>query len=187
MERLRLGTGWDIVIEGDRRDALSGETGGHRFQRVPPTERRGRVHTSSVTVSVTTDEARDGPWRLRSPEHFAIEWRSGTGKGGQHRNKTQSCCRIIHVPTGISEYREGRNRVDNERDARRAVQQRLDAMAAESDGAAASAERRGQAGSGQRGDKVRTIRFRDDVATDHRTGKMIRASDYMAGRMDRLW
>lgn len=51
----------------------------------------------------------------------------------------------------------------------------------------AAAERREQAGSGQRGDKVRTIRFQDDVATDHRTGKKIRAGDYMSGKMDRLW
>ncbi len=91
------------------------------------------------------------------------------------------------MPTGISEYREGRNRVDNERNARQALLERLDGMSSDMDASAASAERRGQTGSGQRGDKVRTIRFQDDVATDHRTGARMRASDYMAGRMDRLW
>jgi len=94
---------------------------------------------------------------------------------------------MIHVPTGISEYREGRNRVDNQRNARQALLDRLDLMASTHFEDAASAERLSQSGSGMRGDKVRTIRFQDDVAVDHRSGKRIRASEYMNGKMDGLW
>lgn len=94
---------------------------------------------------------------------------------------------MTHLPTGITEKQEGRNRIDNERNARRALIDRLEAMAKGETDLAASRDRKEQTGSGMRGDKVRTIRFQDDVATDHRTGKRIRASEYMSGGMIRLW
>ena len=186
-ERRRIGTGWDVVVEGYQKKLLGRESGGHRFQRIPPTEKRGRVQTSSVTVSVTTDERRPGPWDLRDEKHFVVEWRSGTGPGGQHKNKTQSNCRMTHLPTGISEYHAGRNRVDNQREASKALLARLDQMKLADYETSSSLDRRSQTGSGMRGDKIRTIRFQDDTAVDHSTGKRMKASRYMKGFMDELW
>lgn len=132
-------------------------------------------------------QKRAGPWDDRSDSAYAVEWYSGSGAGGQHRNKHQNCCRLRHLPTGLVESQQGRNRIDNERNARQSLCARLDAMAAESAMAAAGSDRRSQVGSGQRGDKARTIRFQADEAIDHASGKRIRAADYMRGHMDRLW
>lgn len=155
---------------------------------MPPTERRGRVHTSTVTVAVLERGVSvDGPWTDRSEAAFQVEWYSGQGAGGQHRNKHQNCCRLRHLPTGLVESQQGRNRIDNQRNARRALDERLDAMAGGAAYEARSADRKSQVGSGQRGDKARTIRFQADEAVDHETGRRMRASDYMAGFMDGLW
>lgn len=128
-----------------------------------------------------------GPWDERDDDDFRIEWFSGSGAGGQHRNKTQNCCRIRHVPTGAVESRQGRNRVDNLREATAAIMSRLDAMRDDAASGASASSRRAMVGSGQRGDKVRTVRFQADEAVDHRNGRRIRATDYMRGMMDMLW
>lgn len=155
---------------------------------MPPTERRGRVHTSTVTVAIIDPAAQiNGPWNLRSPNHFRIEWFSGSGKGGQHRNKHQNSCRYIHEPTGLVEARQGRDRVSNEASARKALLDRLDAMQTEATSAAIGADRKQMVGTGMRGDKVRTVRMQADEAVDHTSGKRMRATDYMRGKMDQLW
>jgi peptide chain release factor 1 len=94
---------------------------------------------------------------------------------------------MTHLPTGITEYREGRNRVDNRRNAYQGLLDRLDQMASAHLENTMSVDRRTQAGSGMRGDKIRTIRFQDDSAIDHTTGKRMKATQYMNGKMDSLW
>jgi peptide chain release factor 1 len=96
-------------------------------------------------------------------------------------------CRVTHLPTGIVEKREGRNRIDNERDARQSISNRLDAMSRGETATVNSEMRRDQAGSGMRGDKIRTIRFQDDSAVDHSSGKRMKATDYLKGKIDQLW
>ncbi len=76
------------------------EAGGHRVQRVPLTERNGRVHSSTVTVSVLPDTVQGGPAPL-SEDDLQVEWYSGSGAGGQHRNKHQNSVQLRHLPTGI--------------------------------------------------------------------------------------
>lgn len=160
------------------------EVGGHRFQRVPPTERRGRVHTSSVIVFLEKEYSGKASF---SDKDISVSWFSGTGSGGQHRNKHQNCCRITHFSSKITVTGQGhRSRSANERDARNSLQQRLDDIRLSKEDAKSS-EMRSRAGSGQRGDKIRTVRFQDDIAKDHRTGSKTTASSYMSGRIDDLW
>lgn len=167
---------------------LDGEAGGHRVQRVPPTEKRGRVHTSTVTVSVISDNQLDSNTKYshRDPEDFRIEWFSGTGKGGQKRNKVQSCCRVHHVPSGLKRESQGRSREANRRDAFAALEELLDQKLANQQRGQLSTIKKSQIGSGQRGDKFRTYRFQDDQVIDHVTGKKASCSKVMKGRFDLL-
>lgn len=116
-----------------------------------------------------------------------VVWFSGTGKGGQHRNKHQNSCRVTHLPTGITESRQSREKEANLRDAKAAILARVQEREQSRHAAETAAGRKQQVGSGMRGDKSVTIRFQDDNATHHFTGKTCPASRYMKGEMDRLW
>lgn len=173
-----------MEVEGDVR-GLDAESGGHRFQRVPPTERRGRVHTSTVTVAVLDPETIESGL-ASNDDDFRVEWFSGSGAGGQHRNKHQNSVRLIHDATGIVVSIQGRDRVTNLTNAKKEMADRLAALTSKARFEAFS-KARSVRGSGERGDKVRTIRFQADEAVDHRNGKRIKATDYMKGRMNELW
>lgn len=166
---------------------FASETGGHRIQRIPPTEKRGRVHTSTVTVSVLSGERRSGPWDRRAENDFAYRWYSGSGAGGQHRNKHQNCLEITHLPTGVTASAQGRSREANLRDAMAALRGRLDAMRDGEGHEATNALRAAQIGCGMRGDKRRTYRFQDDTVTDHVTGKRAAARRFMRGDIEVMW
>ena len=143
------------------------------------------MHTSTVTVAVL--DPLQKVIRQRPESEFKVEWYSGTGKGGQYRNKHQNCCRLTHIPTGIVQTAQNRERVSNLRDAKDAINKRLDAMEASSMFGNQNGVRKNQLGSGMRGDKRRTYRFREDAVYDSVRGKEARASDVMAGRFDLLW
>lgn len=160
--------------------AFAQESGGHRWQRVPPNDKRGRVHTSTVTVAVL-EEPKESDLRI---EERDIEWQTcrGSGAGGQHRNVTESAVQMTHLPTGI------RVRVENERSQHQNRETALRVLRArifEAREAATTRERedsrRQQVGSGMRGDKIRTIRQQDGQVTDHRSGHQIRYKDYVRG------
>jgi peptide chain release factor 1 len=154
-------------------------------QRVPVTERRGRVHTSTVTVSVLDDEDEGGV--VVRDEDLRHRWFSGTGAGGQHRNKHQCCLELIHVPTGVSRTAQGRSREDNAREARAALEQALGQEMRTTRHGARNEMRAAQIGLGMRADKRRTYRFQDDRVVDHESGKSMKASHFMRGRIDGLW
>lgn len=146
------------------------------------------MHTSTVTVAVIDPNVKvDEKYSRRSDSDFRIEWFSGTGAGGQHRNKCQNSCRMIHIPTGLVQQAMGRERSSNLRDAKAALLEMLDEEVRKQRYGVLSSTRKEQVGSGMRGDKVRTIRFQDDTATDHNSGKRITATEYMKGHMDKLW
>lgn len=116
-----------------------------------------------------------------------VEWYSGSGAGGQFRNKHQNSCRLTHLPTGIVCTAQTRSRDNSYRLALAEMQKRVsERTMSEQHGDLAALKKR-QVGSGQRGDKIRTIRFQDDRAVDHRTDRKIRAAEYMDGHMDQLW
>lgn len=174
-----------LELEGDDLAKLEQEAGGHRIQRVPPTERSGRVHTSTVTVAVL-DEFKKQTIEITDKD-LRIEWFSGTGAGGQHRNKHQNSCRLTHIPTGTLVTAQTRSRENSYKQARDELEIRLSLSQFEQQHSEFAQTKRNQVGSGMRGDKIRTVRFQDDQATDHRTGKRIRAEDYLRGHMDKLW
>lgn len=163
---------------------LEREAGGHRIQRVPPTEKRGRVQTSSVTVAVVDDIDISKEY---TDDDFSVEWFSGTGKGGQHKNKVQCSCRVIHKETGLSETRQSRSRKNNYRDAKESLIKRLKQNQSSTVKNEIDATRKNQVGSGMRGDKIRTYRFQDDVVTDHISNKRAKVSKVMKGQFSLLY
>jgi peptide chain release factor 1 len=165
---------------------LDNEAGGHRIQRVPPTERKGRVHTSTVTVAVIDSIEGSLPSQI-NPKDLKIEWYSGTGAGGQYRNKHQNSCRITHIPTGTVAKSECRSRTNSLDEAMAEIQRRVDEMAQRQYNKDIATDRRQQVGSGMRGDKIRTYRFQDDVVQDHITGQKSSVKRVLNGNFDLLW
>jgi peptide chain release factor 1 len=178
-----------LAVSGKNVERLHNEAGGHRIQRIPPTERRGRVHTSTVTVAVLNDAQQDpsSPYLQRHEKAFKVEWFSGSGAGGQHRNRHLNCARLIHISTGLKQERQGRSREANYRDAMAALIGMLDERLRSGSKTAEDDVRRQQIGSGMRGDKRRTYRFQDDAVVDHVTGKSMQASKAMKGDIMKLW
>jgi len=168
-------------VRGEGAESFRREAGGHRWQRIPPTERRGRVHTSTVTVAVLdVTEAEASPIPARDVEFSTAR---GSGPGGQHRNKTETCVTAVHLPTGISVRIDGRSQWQNKKLALAVLAGRLSEIDRGRSSRAANDDRRRQIGSGERGDKVRTYRVRDDLVTDHRTGERWRLSAWQRGEV----
>jgi peptide chain release factor 1 len=140
-----------------------------------------------VSVIDPASISSDAKYQKVADEHFRVEWFSGTGKGGQHRNKKQNSCRMIHIPTGIVESRQGRKREDNLRQAREAILRTLQDNQHNHRRKQSQSLKKTQMGSGMRGDKIRTYRFQDDQVLDHQTGKSAKVSKVMRGRFDLLW
>jgi peptide chain release factor 1 len=140
-------------------------------------------------VAIIQEGARDqsSPYDLRDPEHFDYTLFSGTGCGGQHRNKHAVSVRMTHLPTGLTQKAEGRVKQKNIEDAKARLIEALDAAKSSRDHSSTNATRSKQIGSGMRGDKIRTYRFQDDSVTDHRTGKTMTAKAFMKGDISRLW
>lgn len=173
-----------IEITGNDLHKLENESGGHRIQRVPPTERKGRVHTSTVTVAIIDPAIKIKEY---TDDDFIVEWYSGTGAGGQHRNKHQNSCRIIHKATKQVATAQCRSRLNSLESARSALISQLTSADTIAHMSIQSASRKSQVGSGMRGDKIRTIRFQDNSVKDHRTENTMSAELYMKGGMDKLW
>lgn len=175
-----------ILVEGTDLSGLENECGGHRIQRIPPTERKGRVHTSTVTVAVI--DRIDSSRESTIPENeLKIEWYSGTGAGGQHRNKHQNSCRITHIPTGLVATAQTRSRQNSYNLAIQNIQQELDNAAKRQYNSHIASTRKNQVGSGMRGDKIRTYRFQDDRVQDHVTGKTASTKRVLSGHFELLW
>jgi peptide chain release factor 1 len=161
-------------------DTFRDEAGGHRWQRVPPTERHGRIHTSTITVAVLPEPA---ALEIQLDERDLEEtMMRGSGAGGQHRNKTDSAVRLLHRPTGLVVRCESeRDQSQNRRVARAVLRARLWELEQARATGVRDAARRVQVGSGMRGDKRRTVRTQDDQVVDSITGRSWRFKDYERG------
>jgi peptide chain release factor 1 len=125
--------------------------------------------------------------RVISDKEFSVRFYSGTGSGGQRRNKVMSCCAVIHIETGLTQNCNGRSRIDNEAEAKRILKERIFQFEKEKSLGALNSTRSAQIGSGQRGDKRRTIRYQDDKINDHITCKVSSCSAWMRGNIEALW
>lgn len=160
------------------------EAGGHRWQRIPPTERRGRVHTSTVTIAVFEVKQRD-QFVLKEADIQTFVTKD-SGPGGQHRNKTESCIILRHLPTGIEAKAAAKSQHRNRETAREMLETRVAAFYTDKATAGERDARRGMVGSGMRGDKVRTYRTQDDQATDHRSGRKASLKKVLRGELELL-
>jgi peptide chain release factor 1 len=156
-----------ILVSGRGAAALfAGEPGAHQWQRVPPTEKRGRIQTSTITVAVL-EEPRQVNAAVRL-EDVDFDLMRGSGAGGQHRNVTDSAVRATHRPTGIVVRCESeRSQHANKELALRVLAARVLELQQKTQAGARTQDRRRQIGAGTRGgEKRRTIRTRDNQVID---------------------
>jgi peptide chain release factor 1 len=180
----------EIVARVEGRGAYSRlkyESGTHCVKRVPATESQGRIHTSTATVAVLPemDEIED---IAINPADLRIDTFRASGAGGQHVNKTDSAIRITHLPSGmVVECQDERSQHKNRARAMSLLKARLlDAERARQSQAQAQ-ERRLQVGTGDRSQRIRTYRYKDNLVTDHRIGLELHdLPQIMQGQLDEL-
>ena len=179
-------SGWQFSLVDESRSALGGfkeaafeikgkdayrklrfETGVHRIQRVPATEKSGRVHTSTASVAVLPIYKRS---KIElNPADLEIEFSRAGGKGGQNVNKVETAVRIIHKPSGLSvRSTSERSQARNREKAMSILIAKLQAIKDESESKKFSDERKEQIGTGDRSEKIRTYNILQDRVTDHR-------------------
>jgi peptide chain release factor 1 len=146
------------------------ETGVHRVQRIPATEKNGRVHTSTASVAVLPIKKKVN--FVVNPSEFELEYSRSGGKGGQNVNKVETAVRIIHKPTGLDvRSTNERSQLANREKAMMILVAKLEQLKEEEENKKYAGTRKDQIGSGDRSEKIRTYNFPQDRITDHRIKK----------------
>ena len=171
-----------FMVEGKgAKELFSNESGGHRWQRVPPTEKRGRVQTSTITVAVLDMINEWDHNHELNMQEVDITTTKGSGPGGQHRNKTESCVVVTHKPTGIVIRIDSKSQHQNKALALKILKSKLVEIKENQVQVQANQIRKEQVGSGMRGDKIRTYREKDDVVIDHRSDSKWSLNNWLRG------
>lgn len=162
------------------------ESGVHRVQRVPATEAKGRVHTSTITVAVLP-EVEDVEVVI-NPSDLRIDTYRAGGAGGQHVNRTESAVRITHIPTGIvAACQEGKSQIENRETAMKMLRAKLWEKAEAEKNDSLSSLRKDQVGTGERAEKIRTYNYPQNRVTDHRINLTLNKLEMvMMGDLDEI-
>lgn len=165
---------------------LKFESGVHRVQRVPETEASGRIHTSAATVAVLP-EAEDVDIEVQEKD-LKIDIYRSSGAGGQHVNTTDSAVRITHLPTGIVvACQDERSQIKNREKAMKILKTRLFDKMLTDQAAEIAEERKGQVGSGDRSERIRTYNFPQGRVTDHRINlTLYKLNAFVDGDLDEM-
>lgn len=151
-------------------DKMRYETGVHRVQRMPATEKNGRIHTSTASVAVLPIRKKVN--FIVNPADFDMEYSRSGGKGGQNVNKVETAVRIIHKPTGLDvRSTNERSQLANREKAMNILVNKLQQLEEEKEAKKYAGVRKDQIGSGDRSEKIRTYNFPQDRVTDHRIRK----------------
>lgn len=169
-----------MILKVAENKVFENEAGLHQWQRIPPTEKKGRTQTSLISVAVLPD-VEEGSLTIEEKD---LEWSTtrGSGPGGQNRNKVETVAVVKHKPSGITVRAESeRSQYRNKTLALELLRSKLQMMKDEQEQTGRAQDRRSQIGMGQRGDKRRTIRVKDGIVKDHLTGKTWSYTDYVKG------
>ncbi|XP_044773335.1 peptide chain release factor 1-like, mitochondrial isoform X2 [Neomonachus schauinslandi] len=148
------------------------EGGVHRVQRVPKTEKQGRIHTSTMTVAILPQPTEIN--LVINPKDLRIDTKRASGAGGQHVNTTDSAVRIVHLPTGVvSECQQERSQLKNREMAMKKLRAKLYSMYLEEETSKRYSARKIQVGTKGRSEKIRTYNFPQNRVTDHRINKSL--------------
>ncbi len=178
----------EIIFNISGEDAykyLKFESGVHRVQRVPVTETQGRIHTSTATVAVLP-EAEEVDIEIH-PQDLEISTMRASGAGGQHVNTTDSAVMMVHKPTGVTVYcADERSQIKNRAKALTVMRSRLLKAKEDEEHAKYAAERKGQIGTGDRSERIRTYNYPQGRLTDHRIGLSLSLPSVIDGDLDDL-
>lgn len=177
----------DLTIEVDSKEAykvLQWETGVHRVQRIPDTEKQGRIHTSTASVAVLP--IREKNTFEINPADIEMEFSRSGGAGGQNVNKVETAVRLVHTPTGIDVRSSSeRSQQANREKAHEMLAAKLEQLHKEKMAKEHREERQAQIGTGDRSEKIRTYNFPQDRVTDHRIKESWHGlPKIMAGELD---
>ena len=158
------------------------EAGGHSFSRIPPTESKGRTHTSSVTVAIM-EPGKKSEIKLEDRD-IEVKTTNGKSPGGQHANRSYSCVILKHIPTGLTvRCDKERSQLKNRNIAIKELTRRVQGLDDSKANQKEANKRKEQVGSGFRGDKVRTYTYKTGIVHDLVSGKKANLKQVFKGRL----